>query len=117
MYPRTEYQMTQEDMEKLLESMKPVPMIMLQCGEPRSQQENANAAWAELGARMGFDWNTVQSISGKGSLFFSAVPNEPEDIKAARLAKEAELAKQKKIAVIEAEIAAKKSELESLLAA
>ncbi len=49
MYPRTEYEMTEEDMQTLLEAMKPVPMIMLQCGTPPTQQENANNAWAALG--------------------------------------------------------------------
>ena len=52
---RVNFEMTPDDLSKLLESMKPVPMIALQCGSPRSVQENANAAWAELGKRMGFD--------------------------------------------------------------
>ena len=65
MYPRTEYEMTQEDLDMLLDAMKPVPMIMLQCGSPPSQQENANRAWAALGKKMGFDSETVQLIRGK----------------------------------------------------
>jgi hypothetical protein len=55
--------------------MKPVPMIMLQCGEPPSQQENANAAWKRLGVKMGFDHMTVRP-TGEGDRFFSAIVNE-----------------------------------------
>lgn len=69
---RTEFEMTQADLDKLLAAMKPVPMIALQCGMPRSQQENANAAWAELGKRMGFDPMTVQPTR-RGDRFFSAI--------------------------------------------
>ena len=68
---RVNFERTQDDLSKLLESMKPVPMIALQCGTPRSAQENANAAWAELGKRMGFDAMTVKP-TGKGDRFFSA---------------------------------------------
>ena len=38
---RKEYEMTQEDFDRLLNACKPVPMIALQCGTPRSPQENA----------------------------------------------------------------------------
>ena len=69
---RKEFEMPDEDLARLLQAAKPVPMIALQCGTPRSVQENANAAWAELGARMGFDPMTV-SPNGKGNRFFTAV--------------------------------------------
>lgn len=67
------YEMTQADLETLLEAMKPVPLIMLQCGMPPSRQENANAAWARLGDKMGFDYMTVQP-HGANVRFFSATP-------------------------------------------
>lgn len=69
---RTDYEMTADDLANLLDSMRPVPMILLQCGAPRSVQESANAAWARLGERMGFDPMTV-APNGKGDRFFSAV--------------------------------------------
>lgn len=72
---RKDFEMTQEDLDKLLEAMKPVPMIMLQCGTPPSQQERANAAWEELGNRMGFEYMSVLP-NGKGNRFFSAIPME-----------------------------------------
>jgi hypothetical protein len=68
---RTNYEMTTDDLAALLEAMKPVPMIMLQCGTPRSVQENANAAWARLGEKMGFDPLTVRP-NGRGDRFFFA---------------------------------------------
>ena len=70
---RTNFEMTPDDLEKLLSAMSQVPLIALQCGMPRSAQENANAAWAELGSRMGFDAMTVQP-NGRGDRFFSAEP-------------------------------------------
>ena len=69
----TEFEMTDEDLAALLTACKPVSMIALQCGTPRSPQENANAAWAALGKKIGFDHMTVQPIPGKGQKFFMAV--------------------------------------------
>ena len=70
---RTDYEMTEEDLSGLIASMKPVPMIALQCGTPRSAQENANAAWARLGEKMGFDPMSVEP-NGRGDKCFSAIP-------------------------------------------
>ncbi len=69
---RKEFEMTDEDLADLLAACKPVPMIALQCGAPSSGQERANAAWGELGKKMGFSHMTVQPVSGKGGKFFSA---------------------------------------------
>lgn len=68
---RKSFEMTQEQLDKLLEAFKPVPMIMLQCGNPPSQQENANRAWQALGKEMGFVWDSVNP-TGQGDRFFSA---------------------------------------------
>ena len=70
---RKNYEMSQADLDKILTACRPVPMIMLQCGEPSSPQERANLAWAELGVRMGFDSTTVVP-TGQGYRFFSAEP-------------------------------------------
>lgn len=70
---RQNYEMTQDDLEKILNASIPTPLIMLQHGMPRSPQEKANDAWEELGKRMGFDHMTVLP-TGKGDRFFSAVP-------------------------------------------
>lgn len=74
---RKHYEMTTDDLAILLAAMKPMPMVMLQCGAPRSAQESANAAWARLGERMGFDFMTVQP-TGQGDRFFSAVAFPPK---------------------------------------
>lgn len=63
--------MTQGQLDILIEAMQPVPMIMLQCGEPRSPQQNANDAWERLGKEMGFEHMTV-SPTGQGDRFFRA---------------------------------------------
>mgnify|MGYP001562811494 CR=1 FL=1 len=65
------FKMTQAQLDKILEACRPVPMIALQCGRPSSQQENANNAWAALGAEMGFDPMTVRPCEG-GDRFFTA---------------------------------------------
>ena len=72
MTDRTEFEMTDDDLAKLMDAMKPVPLIMLQCGTRASPQERANAAWAELGRKMGFNPMTVKPPSGKGPKFFTA---------------------------------------------
>jgi len=72
---RSNFEMSESDLSTLLSAMQPVPMIMLQCGSLGSTQERANAAWKELGQRLGFDHTTVQP-NGKGDRFFSAVEKE-----------------------------------------
>ncbi len=114
MYPRTNYEMTEADLEKILDACKPVPMIMLQCGAPRSPQDRANDAWAELGNRMGFDAMTVQPAPG-GNRFFTAIPSETEEQRAERIAKEREEAKRAEIARINSEIASLQDKLAKLL--
>lgn len=114
MYPRTEYEMTQADLDELMEAFKPVPMIMLQCGTPPFQQENANRAWAALGKKMGFDGDTVRPVNGKGNRFFTAVPSETESQRKERLEREAEAKRQKEIATLTAEIEEREQKLAAL---
>src|SRR3990167_8738789 len=116
MYPRTNYEMTQDDCDTLLAAMQPVPMIMLHIGGgPRSPQENANAAWRALGAKMGFEWDTVRPIAGKSMLFFSAVPSENETQREERLKREAADKRQIAIKNLADEIAQKQATLNALL--
>ena len=106
MYPRTNYEMTQADLETLLSAMTPTPMIMLQCGTPRSLQEKANDAWETLGEKMGFDSTTVQPRPGLGNRFFSAVPSETDIQRAERLTREAEEKRLRDLADVDAQIEA-----------
>ncbi len=69
---RREFEMTQKQLDEILEACKPVPYIAIQCGEPASPQENANNAWAALGKEMGFKHMTVEP--GKSDRFFTAEP-------------------------------------------
>jgi hypothetical protein len=114
MYPRTNYEMTPAQCDALLATMKPVPYMVIGGVAPRSQQENANAAWAALGAQMGFDYNTVQPIEGKGMLHFSAVPSENETQRAERLEKEAAEKKRAEVRRLEIVIAEAQEELRKL---
>ena len=72
---RKEFEMTQDQLEALMAAMKPVPLIALQCGAPRSRQENANAAWQRLGKELGFDYMTVRP-NMTGDRFFTAEVSE-----------------------------------------
>lgn len=76
MTDRQQYEMTPEDFERIIaqiQSAKNTPLIAIHCGMPTSPQEAANAAWCELGKRMGFDGMTVEP-DGKGKFSFTAVP-------------------------------------------
>ena len=66
-----DYEMTEDDLKKLLDAMKPVPYMIIGGQAPLSRQENANSAWKELGDRMGFDHMTVRP-NGRGDRFFKA---------------------------------------------
>jgi hypothetical protein len=114
MYPRTNYEMTEADLQELLDACKPVPAMMIGGYAPPSPQENANNAWRRLGEKMGFDHMTVQPSAGKGNRFFSAVPTEPADVRAARLEREADEHRVAEIARLEAEIARMRGEIDGL---
>lgn len=116
MYPRTNYEMTQADLDKILDACKSVPYIVVGGVGPRSPQERANDAWAELGGRMGFDHMTVQPIPGKGNLFFSAVPTENETQRAERMEREAAARRAAEIDRLNAEITARQKRLAELTA-
>ena len=51
MYPRTNYEMTEDDLKAILDACKPVPCMMVGSYTPSSPQENANRAWAVLGEK------------------------------------------------------------------
>jgi hypothetical protein len=53
------YRLSEEQMERLLDASIPIPMIMLQCGNPPSVQENVNCAWREIADELGFIWDTA----------------------------------------------------------
>ena len=69
---RKQYEMTQRQMNEILDASKPIPAIMLQCGPVSTPQANANRAWAALGETMGFKPMTVERVSGRSPRVFSA---------------------------------------------
>ena len=116
MYPKTLYEMTEADLKKIIDACNPVPMVMLQCGPPPSQQEMANAAWKKLGERMGFDYMTVEP-TGKGDRFFTAVPSETEQHRNERVLREKEEAQRVEVERIESEIKTLQKQLAEILGA
>jgi hypothetical protein len=119
MYPRTNYEMSKEDLKRILDASKPTPVMFLSGGTPMgsSQQESANQAWAALGKKMGFDYMTVRPVPSKGQRFFSAVPSETESVREERLKREAEENRQRDITRLSTEIAERQQELDALKAA
>lgn len=117
MYPRTQYVMTEEDFQKLLDACKPTPVMFLFGGTlmGSSPQENANLAWEELGSRMGFDANTVQPVDGQSARYFTAVPNESEVARAERVQREEMESKRANIIRLEQEVEAAKQRLAEAL--
>ena len=116
MYPRTEYEMSKNDLAELLDAFKPVPVMFISGGQSigGSQQENANYAWEKLGKKMGFDYMTVRPIDGKGMQFFTAVPSETIQQRQDRETKEAEEKRLSRIEELKKEIENREDELKGL---
>lgn len=74
--------MSDEQHDRLLKACKPAAMIALQCGSPRSPQENANDVWRALGEEMGFKWDTARPCPGEGPKVFTAEPIHKDTISA-----------------------------------
>jgi len=87
-YPRSNYEMSEDQLAKLIEACKPVPYIMVGGLPPTSTQENANNGWSNLGLQMGFDSTTVQPRRGFDTKHFSAIPSETENQRELRLNEE-----------------------------
>ncbi len=52
MYPRTNYEMTEEDLQNLISASRPTPAILIGGTTGPSPQENSNRAWEALGTKM-----------------------------------------------------------------
>ena len=88
MYPRINYEMTDGQLDALMQACKPVACIALGGVAPSSPQENANNAWASLGLEMGFDSSTVQPRQEFDTKHFTAIPSETETQKELRISKQ-----------------------------
>jgi hypothetical protein len=78
---RREFTMTESQEKRLLDAMRSVPYMIIGGMAPRSVQENANDAWMALGDELGFMWNTVSPVAGKGQRVFSAIAKAMKDTK------------------------------------
>ena len=111
MYPRTNYEMTEEDLQELLDAFRPTPVMKIGNYVPSSPQENANRAWQRLGKKMGFDYMTVRPIDGKDRRFFSAAPSETQTQKEERVKREVEEKRLSEIKKLEGEIKERQAQL------
>lgn len=69
--------MTEEELRQLKSAIqrgRETLLIALQCGMPPSLQEIANAEWAVLARKYGFNPATPIPAPGKGERFFLAEP-------------------------------------------
>ncbi len=71
---RREFEMTEEQLSKILDACKPTPAMWGSGGAPMfsTPQENANRAWKALGAELGFVWDSCKPVPGKSNRFFTA---------------------------------------------
>jgi hypothetical protein len=71
---RIEFEISPEQLERLLDACKPTPAMWNGAGQMLfgTPQENANRAWQTLADEMGFVWDTVQPC-GKGDRVFTAI--------------------------------------------
>ena len=68
---RCDFEMSQAQLDRLLDFMQPVPYLVIGGHPPPARQELANIAWARLGEEMGFEPMSVRP--GRGDRFFSAI--------------------------------------------
>jgi len=115
MYPRINYELTDEDLKDLLDACKPTVCMKIGNYRPATPQEKANRAWAVLGKKMGFDHMTVRPIQGKDHKFFTAVPSETESQREERISREKEKKRQAEILKLQEEIVERKNRLIELL--
>lgn len=66
---RQRYEMTDQDLEILLNASKPTLCMEICRKLPRSPQENANEAWRRLGDKIGFDHMTVRPVGNDIKVF------------------------------------------------
>jgi hypothetical protein len=71
------YEMSDDDLSIFLRIQEIVPLMAYSGLRPMfmSQQEMYDKAWRNLGKKMGFKWDTVES-TGEGNRFFTAIPCE-----------------------------------------
>ena len=71
-----EFELSKEDLDKLLEACKPVPYMTDGNGNLLfgDQQTNANNEWKRLGEKYGFVWDSAEPVDGKPMNFLLANP-------------------------------------------
>ena len=106
--------MSEADLSETLDACKPTRVMKIGNYTPASPQENANAAWARLGEKMGFQSMTVRAVDGKGHRFFTAVGIESTEDKRERLERDAAEQKAQEIELLQHEIGERQERLTKL---
>lgn len=75
---KQDFQITQDELNEILEASKPTPVMYLSGGTPMfdSPQENANRVWKKLADKYGFVWDSAELISNKPPTNFKATPTQ-----------------------------------------
>ena len=75
---RKQFEMSQDQLDELLDACKPTPVMYLTGGVPmfKTPQENANYAWKKLGKELGFDHMTVKPAGSDQKSFTAEASNE-----------------------------------------
>jgi len=71
-----EYELTEAELNSIIEASKPVPAMYLPGGQPMfgTPQTNANNAWQVVARAHGFIWDSAQPAPGKSNRFILAEP-------------------------------------------
>jgi len=71
---RKQYELTDEQLLRLVNASKPIPYMVVGGVEPQTPQEAVNYVWQSLGEEIGFEWDTAEPVAGKSHHHFSAIP-------------------------------------------
>lgn len=77
---KTEFQMTTDDYELMKAIIRQETIPVMKFGDVwtgMEKQEQANKFWKDLGARLGFVWDSAERCPGKDYLHFLATPCSP----------------------------------------
>lgn len=76
---RKEFELSEEQLDRLLNSSTPTLYMISRGLAPSSPREKSNEVWKNLGKEMGFTWDSVKPILGKSLRFFTAEIKEKEN--------------------------------------
>jgi hypothetical protein len=76
---KQEFQMTAEEFEQIKAIAQRPAIPVMKIGNVftgNEKQEDANAFWKGLAYKYGFEWDSVEPVSGKDHIYFVATPKK-----------------------------------------